>query len=182
MLQDNYDGYNADAAEEAMFKLYGQFGRIWDYPTGSSLIKTAKAVNPKRLIEAAQGAEAAVQAGTQAYSLYEMGGQQVADKLLGLDVVIVHTEYPDDSDPREVVVGIDVTVNPEEIGRKLKKLNGLKGLINASGIDKVLVCYWALTTPMAELSNKDKRKLVAQLGYAMDNTEWSATVTLSNPS
>ena len=73
----------------------------------------------------------------------------------------------------DIWVGIDVTVNPNEVSHKLDEINDHRPLLQLIGIQKMLVIHW--TTPW-EVFKESDLKIYEEVIRASGNKSWVESI------
>lgn len=154
MYKDNQA--NSVAAEVGMHKIAGVF-KPWNCSI-EKIITTVYKYYPRRVMRVMEILE---EEGFS--SLKQANRRTLSDHLLGLDEVF---QIPTKSG-RFITVGVDVTINSEEVENKRRKLNKFKPMLNELDINYTIVAIWSDTTPVAQWSQQQQkamaRKIIAQV-------------------
>ncbi len=166
-----FEEIHPKAAEYAMHKICKQF-IPWD-KSAKEIIKVAIKYFPQRVEKVEwvlldQGYD----------NLYQANIKVLADHILGLDEVFcLRTKSG-----KLITVGLDVTINPQELIAKPKKLQRLKPMLQDLGIDLVIVVLWQISSSPSSWSTQEKEqitdKIKTQVKMMRATKQWVTDITL----
>lgn len=101
------------------------------------------------------------------------------DKLLAIDS---YFSLPTKSG-KEINIGVDVTLNPNEVRSKFNKLKSMETMLKEQGFHNVLVVEFAVKKSFKDWTKEDvqslKRQLVVAIQATRNNKHFANSITLS---
>lgn len=139
------------------------------------LLSVAQNINPKRVLSVKRGLEKENQKYQQDISLEDLSSSEILDYLYGVDLVL----KTENLNGEEVMIAIDVTTNSTQINFKIEKMEKLKSMLQAIGIDSCLVVHWENEKTYTQMFKTERYELASKMLDSVDNSsEWSSVLYL----